>query len=235
MESKAEYAFFAYNFPHKKTQDFLLRLALEGLIPTVVLAANWVELPKQNSTLRTKPRHIDLVPPKVICDQFEIPYFVVDHNGDECNNILDRFGLKFGLIGGARILNRKVIKLLTNGIINMHPGILPFCRGLDALKWAIYENTPIGVTAHIIDERVDAGLILTQKEISLVKDDTLIDLGLKLEQMQTTLVPEIVSNLKNIDPTKLTRVDTTYKPHTMMPPEIEKEIPRLLQERLSRL
>ena len=60
------------------------------------------------------------------------------------------------MIAGARILKRPVIDRFSIGIINFHPGLIPEARGLDALLWSIRGDLPLGVTSHLIDERVDA-------------------------------------------------------------------------------
>ena len=62
------------------------------------------------------------------------------------------------LIGGAGILPKEIIDNVN--IINSHPAYLPSVRGLDALKWAIYNDMPIGVTSHIISEEADSGFLI---------------------------------------------------------------------------
>lgn len=37
-------------------------------------------------------------------------------------------------------------------IINAHPDYIPNCRGLDALKWAIYEDEPISMLVEAIQK-----------------------------------------------------------------------------------
>lgn len=58
-------------------------------------------------------------------------------------------------------------------ILNSHPGLLPQNRGVDALKWSIINNWPIGQTLHIIDARIDCGAILTRRRTPLFPNDTL--------------------------------------------------------------
>ncbi|QDZ01921.2 hypothetical protein FQ775_16910 [Nitratireductor mangrovi] len=48
----------------------------------------------------------------------------------------------------------------TGKILNAHAGLIPAARGLDALKWAIYEGQPVGTTLHVIDAETDAGKVL---------------------------------------------------------------------------
>ena len=67
---------------------------------------------------------------------------------------------------------KNVIDSFSNGIINFHPGVLPENRGLDNLKWAIYNNLPQGVTTHLIDENIDVEQIY--KEFMIDLEDTIL-------------------------------------------------------------
>ena len=117
-------AIFAYNFPHKKTQDFLFRLLVENIDIKCVLANDLVELNLPKSILREKPKHTDLVYPQKICDRFNIPYYNVMHNSKECEELLNRHDIDLGIIAGARILKQNIIQSVNIGIINFHPGLL---------------------------------------------------------------------------------------------------------------
>lgn len=64
-------------------------------------------------------------------------------------------------------------------ILNSHPGLLPQNRGVDALKWSIINNWPIGQTLHIIDARIDCGAILTRWRTPLFPNDTLEEVFLR--------------------------------------------------------
>jgi len=50
--------------------------------------------------------------------------------------------------------------------LNMHPSLLPHCRGKDPNFWAIVEQRPFGVTLHHVDASVDGGAIAFQREIA---------------------------------------------------------------------
>lgn len=225
-------AIFAYNFPHKKTQDFLFRLLTEGLIPDMVLAANKIELKISKPTMRVKPIHIDLIHPRELCKRFAINYLVIEHNSEQCCRLLRENLINIGVISGARILNQPVIDSVSKGIINIHPGLLPEGRGLDALQWAIVENRPLGVTAHIINKRIDHGRILKRFEIPEYTDDSLIDLSLRLEQAQTTILADAIKILNSYQVECFEPVSDKYPIHRKMPPELENQLPELLNRRL---
>jgi phosphoribosylglycinamide formyltransferase-1 len=179
---------FAYDFPHKKGQDIILRLTALGCTPRVVLAAPRAVLGLPKPAMRVKPRHADLVEPEELCRGLGIDYQIVEHASETCLLMLDQLDTEIGVVAGARILPPAVIERFRRGIVNLHPGLLPQVRGLDALQWAIMRGQPLGVTAHLIDKRVDAGWILERREIPEYADDTLVDLSLRLYETQLALL-----------------------------------------------
>jgi phosphoribosylglycinamide formyltransferase-1 len=233
-ETGIHLAIFVYNFPHKKTQDFLFRLYTDRIIPQLVLAADPIKLGIPAPSIRVKPRHIDLIHPKIICNTLNIEYLVVDHNCDRCCDVLRTSNIDIAVIAGARILKEPVISSVRKGIINIHPGLLPEGRGMDALQWAIYENRPLGVTSHVINKKVDHGLIIKKEAIPEYKDDTFIDLSLRLEQTQTNIVSESVNILRHTDTSALEPVGDKYPLHRKMPKELEECLPDLLLKRKGR-
>lgn len=189
-------ALFAYNFPHKKTQDFIFRILAEGFKIDVIYAADPVSLNIPKSTLKTKINHAGLIHPKTIAKNLGVEYFVLPHDSQQIiKDNLDQD--RIGIISGARILKREIIECFPNGIINFHPGIIPFARGLDALLWSVYNNIPLGVTAHLIDSKIDAGKILLTSNIKIYQDDTFLDLSERLYDIQLDLIKPALEVLNN--------------------------------------
>ena len=228
-------AIFAYDFPHKKTQDFILRLFLEGYKIEFAVAAEPIKLNLPESTLRVKPNHIDVLHPATICQRLGIPYYVLPHNSEEVAKLVQTNDIEIGIIAGARILKKHIIESVSQGIINFHPGFIPEVRGIDALKWAIYQDQPIGVTAHFIDERVDAGGIILKQEIPIKKDDTFIDLSLRLEEIQVNLLPEVLELVKGKGISQFPLVSYETRANPPMPESMEKELPERLRHRIKRM
>lgn len=72
------------------------------------------------------------------------------------------------------VIQKNVIRYLPKKIINLHISLLPWNKGADPNLWSFLENTPKGVSIHHIDEGIDTGDILFQKELFFdVKNDTL--------------------------------------------------------------
>lgn len=223
---------FAYNFPHKKTQDFIFYCQHYGIKIDLILAADAVKLNIPKSTIRSKVKHQALIHPKELADSFNIEYLVVRHNSDEALEILKSQQADVGLIAGARILKDYIIAEFSKGVINFHPGLIPESRGLDALFWSIHNMIPLAVTSHIIDKKVDAGKILEIQKIEVFKNDTLFDLAERLYETQLTMIPTTLKKLLERNFLELTIDGSTY--NKKMPAELEAKIPLQLSNYLSK-
>ena len=214
---------FAYNFPHLKTQMGLHNLCIEGYKPEIVFAADPVELKFYQSKIRTGPKDLFLTHPKKLCDFYGIEYHVVKHNSQKVKNLININELDVGIILGARILKPVAFEDFKIGVINMHPGILPENRGLDTIKWAIEDNLPQGATAHLINAEIDKGKLLKRKDIKVYPDDSLLDIQLRIQNLEQKLM---LDSLKILQEKKLSELKSLGqgKYNKSMPPEIELDL-----------
>lgn len=115
--------------------------------------------------------------------------------GYECRvGQLEDFGVerdRIILVAGAGILPETFVKSHT--IINAHPGYIPNCRGLDALKWAIVENQPIGVTTHLRGDYVDAGQVIERRLIPVYMVDTFHALAQRVYENEVSMLVGVIS------------------------------------------
>lgn len=84
-------------------------------------------------------------------------------------------------------------------MINAHPGLLPYNRGLDAFKWAIIKSWPIAVSLHVIDEVIDRGIILHTINVPILPDDHLMDVAERAYEMECHLQANFDYYLPNIN------------------------------------
>lgn len=218
---KNKIAVFAYNFPHKKTYDFIMRLLADNFSIDIIFAANRVELNIPPSTIRTSIRHQSLVHPRDVASNLNIPYIECAHDSPEIMKVIQESEIKIGIISGSRILKKEIISCFELGIINFHPGLLPEIRGLDALLWSIEKDIPAGVSSHIIDHKVDAGLLIEKRKIPIYNDDTIFDLSERLYETQLEMLkPAILKTInKENEPLLLS---TSY--NKKMSSELEKKV-----------
>jgi len=85
------------------------------------------------------------------------------------------------------LLRSPVRDIFPQGIINIHPSLLPHQRGAHPNVWSIIERTPAGVTLHYIDEGIDTGDIVASLPVNIAASDTAESLYRKLEQASVEL------------------------------------------------
>ena len=67
--------------------------------------------------------------------------------------------------GYRHIISKDVIFCLSGKAINLHISYLPWNKGADPNFWSFIEGTVKGITIHYIDEYIDCGDILVQKQV----------------------------------------------------------------------
>ena len=212
---------FTYDFPHKKTLDFIFYCSHYGYNIEAVIAAPKVKLTIPNQKYKAGVNlNVGVIPTPEICKVLDIPYLIAPHNSQACLDILKKMKPELGLIAGARILSGKVIDCFSKGIINFHPGPIPEARGLDTAQWIIYDDLPLAVTSHLIDTRVDGGWIIKKLKMKKDPNDSLQDVGVRLYLGQLEIFKETIEKVFSGAP--LTRVPSNAKAsYKYFPPQFE--------------
>lgn len=63
------------------------------------------------------------------------------------------------------LIGKDIIEYMKGRIINLHTSLLPWNRGASPNIWSFLEDTPKGVTIHLLDEGLDTGAIICQREL----------------------------------------------------------------------
>lgn len=98
--------------------------------------------------------------------------------------------------GYKRILDKNVIASARRPILNLHISYLPYNRGMHPNFWSFFDGTPSGVSIHEIDEGIDTGPILLQKEMRFQpKDQTF---GQTYFLLRSAIEELLLTNIKAI-------------------------------------
>lgn len=109
----------------------------------------------------------------VLCNKRNIPTVSLSANDENMAVLLKQYNIDIlFLLWWPEILKKEIIKIPSGGVINTHPSYLPHGRGKHPYFWAIVNDTPYGVTLHFINEKIDSGYIIAQKEIPIKITDT---------------------------------------------------------------
>jgi phosphoribosylglycinamide formyltransferase 1 len=98
------------------------------------------------------------------------------------------------LAGFMRVLHEPMLKAFPRRIINIHPSLLPKFPGLESWKQALVAGeTVTGCTVHYVDERIDHGQILAQKEVKILPNDTAESLHARIQVLEHELYPTVIA------------------------------------------
>ena len=97
-----------------------------------------------------------------------------------------------------KMLPKVVWQIPTIGTINIHASLLPQYRGAAPINWAIINGeTKTGVTSFLINEKIDTGNILLQKEVEITETETAGTLHDKLQESGSQLLIETLHVLES--------------------------------------
>lgn len=178
-----------YNIRHRKTYDTLCLLKAKGYTDVTVFAQPLHYKKTFHPLIEHRPiLNMEIPEPKILCNNFQYTYIEQDIEKLQVPPAMTL------LVCGAGIIPDEIVK--QNIIINAHPGYIPEARGLDALKWAIYEKKKIGVTSHIIGKYVDAGEIIERREVRIFKYDTFHSLAQRVYETEIDMLVEAIGKLE---------------------------------------
>jgi phosphoribosylglycinamide formyltransferase-1 len=97
------------------------------------------------------------------------------------------------LAGYMRLLSSSFVRRFPNRIINVHPAMLPAFPGLDAIGQALRAGAAsTGVTVHFVDEGVDTGPALVQREVPIPASRDRAELEAAVHAVEHELYPEAI-------------------------------------------
>jgi len=100
------------------------------------------------------------------------------------------------LAGFMRVLKAPMLEAFPRRIINIHPSLLPKFPGLEAWKQALAAGEEVtGCTVHFVDEKIDHGDIIAQREVPILPDDTPETLHARIQIAEHELYPEVIRKL----------------------------------------
>ena len=94
------------------------------------------------------------------------------------------------LAGFMRILSEQFVNNWPMRIINIHPSLLPSFKGRNVQKQAIDAGVRIaGCTVHFVISELDAGPIIAQAAVPVLKQDTPASLSARILQQENHIYP----------------------------------------------
>lgn len=115
-------------------------------------------------------------PVKVLAQKYNLEILQPEKlkNNEEIKNRLKELRPDLSVIVAyGQIIPKDILEIFPLGNINVHPSLLPKYRGASPIQSAILnQEKTTGLTIMLMDEKMDHGPILAQKEITLNGDET---------------------------------------------------------------
>ena len=125
------------------------------------------------------------------CNKNKIKYIsVTSLNNSIVNDQLSMVNCQLAILADfGLIIPKRVLKIFQKGIINIQPSLLPKYRGPTPVQNAILNGENMtGISIIKLDDKVDHGPILAQKEEKILEDDTADTLYARLFEIGADLI-----------------------------------------------
>lgn len=101
------------------------------------------------------------------------------------------------VVAFGQILPPRILKIPSHGCINLHASLLPRYRGAAPLNWPIMNgDRTTGVTTMFMNEWMDTGDIILQREEAITPEDDALSLSYRLSTLGAKLLLETINHLK---------------------------------------
>ena len=158
---------------------------------------------------RPKGRNLVMTPPdiKVFCEKENIE--VLQFEKLEASEIPE---VDFYVVASyGKIIPKEVVDKPRLGALNVHPSLLPKYRGASPIETAILnDDKNTGVTIMMMDEKMDHGPIISQKEVNFDSWPTKVEVRDKLAKIGGEMLTEVVKDLENINTTEQDHTKATF-------------------------
>ncbi|MCW4048312.1 MAG: formyltransferase family protein [Candidatus Bathyarchaeota archaeon] len=217
---------------HPYGREMLMKLMEAGHIPMAIIEeASPIAEEERGKFLERIKGHRVAPTFDELLEGRDIPrYKVPHHNKKQCRLLLEELKPDLGVLGGTRIIRKRILSIPPDGMLNSHPGLLPEVRGSASPAWSVYYDIPIGSTCHFINPNIDTGDIVLKREIPIHKGDTYEKLCWLTLVMAGTLMTEAVGFWKK-DMVPRTPQGKSELPTFKVPSdEVMEEVHRKLRE-----
>jgi phosphoribosylglycinamide formyltransferase-1 len=97
------------------------------------------------------------------------------------------------LAGYMHLLTPAFLQRFPERVVNVHPSLLPEFPGAHAIEDALAAGVATtGVSVHYVDEGLDTGRLIAQKEVPIEPRETLVE---RIHAVEHRLLPEVVKEL----------------------------------------
>ena len=115
------------------------------------------------------------------------------------------------VVAYGKILPKAVLTALPRGCLNVHGSLLPRYRGAAPVQWAVINGDPTtGISIMQLDEGMDTGPVLLEREVAIGPDETSGELMARLAPIGASALIEAVGKLDALVATPQDNEDASH-------------------------
>ncbi|MCW5957064.1 MAG: phosphoribosylglycinamide formyltransferase [Pyrinomonadaceae bacterium] len=119
-----------------------------------------------------------------------------EHDAEIISELKNREVELVCLAGYMRLLSPGFVRAFPNRIVNIHPSLLPKYPGLEVHERVLAAGETVsGCTVHFVDEGLDSGAIILQREVPVKVDDTVESLSARILEQEHRAYVEAVKQI----------------------------------------
>lgn len=123
---------------------------------------------------------------------------VEDLKSDEFVSQLEELDADLFVVVAFRILPKIVLEIPKIGSVNLHASLLPKYRGAAPIHWAVMNGEDkTGCTIFFLDEQVDTGKIIKQKDIPIGDNETTGDVYSRLMEIGSSVLLDAINEIQS--------------------------------------
>lgn len=121
---------------------------------------------------------------------------VASHCAEEAIDLVRRLQLDLLINAGTpRILGERILAASRLGVLNVHPGLLPWFRGCTCVEWAVHLDEPVGNTVHFMTAGIDEGPIVLRRAYAFSPEDDYVAVRCRVYREGFALLAEAVRSI----------------------------------------
>jgi methionyl-tRNA formyltransferase len=115
------------------------------------------------------------------------------------------------VVAYGKILPKPVLEALPRGCLNVHGSLLPKYRGAAPVQWAVIDGErTTGISIMQLDEGMDTGPVLLEREVAIDDDETSGELLARLAPIGATALVDALSRLDELKPVPQDHAEATH-------------------------
>lgn len=109
---------------------------------------------------------------------------------------LERLRPDVVVLARCALLGPRLLEIPSEGVVNVHPGLLPWIRGSNPFTHTLLRGVPLGCTAFRVDAGIDTGPLLERRLLRISGSESVAELRSALRRLWIEMTADLVQRVR---------------------------------------